>query len=113
MTIEFEGRSYALHYSFRIGMLYEQIQEKSIDFSHLNQLDLITLFYATFLATLQYHKVNHNVKFEEFMNWIDDNGGEQLILEFTNWYIDSLTYQAKLMSKKEVKGDKGEPDPNV
>lgn len=108
MKINFEGRTYAMHYSFRIGMLFEEIQNKNIDFSHLTQMDLITLFYAAFLATLQYHKVNNNVKFEDFMNWVDDNGGEQLIIDFTNWYVDALKQQAQIMGKKETT----EEDPN-
>lgn len=113
MKIDFEGRTYALHYSFRIGMLYEQIQGKSIDFTNLNQFDIIILFYSTFISTLQYHKVNHHMKLEDFMNWIDDNGGEKMIVDFSNWYIEALRQQYDLVAKKEEGKPEGEPDPNV
>lgn len=113
MKFEFEGRIYHLHYSFRIGLIYEEIQKKSIDFSNLSQLDLITLFYAAFIATLQYNKVNNTIKFEDFMNWIDDNGGEKLIIDFTHWYIDVMKQQAALISQPtEDEEVKGERDPN-
>ena len=116
MKIEYDGKIYEMHYSFRIGMLYEQIQGKSIDLATFNQFDLIMLFYASFLSTLQYHKVNNIIRFEDFMNWIDDNGGEKLVVEFSNWYVNVIKQQYELIgnSDKEIKDKKeGEPDPNV
>lgn len=111
MKIDFEGRTYNLHYSFRIGFLYEQIQQKPIDFSNLTQYDLVLLFYCTFLATLQYNKVNNHMTFEDFLNWVDDNGQEKMVVDFTNWYVDTLKQQSKLLAPKED-NETGDTDPN-
>ena len=51
------------------------------------------------------------MSFEDFLNWVDDNGQEKLVVEFTNWYVDTLKQQSKLITKKDD-DEEGETDPN-
>lgn len=113
MKIKIDNKELELHYSFRMMMMYEQIQGKSIDFANMTMQDIVILFYAAVVSTLQYNKVSTLMKYEDFMNWVDDNGGEQAIVDFTNWYIHKVQEQYSLMP--EDKNDKPveETDPNV
>lgn len=96
MKIKIFDKELDLHYSFRMLMMYEQIQEKSLDFQKVTLNDLVVLFYTAIISTLQYNKVEGTLKYADYMNWLDDNGGEKTIVEFTNWYVSELAKQNEL-----------------
>ena len=98
---------YELHYSFRIYIMYETITGHNLDFGNLNTTDLLVLLYSSVLATFQYNKVEHTMKYEDFMNMIDDCGGEYLLTSFANWFVKKMQQQAELLqANDEEKEDK-------
>lgn len=98
---------YELHYSFRIYIMYETITGHNLDFNNINATDLLLLLYSSVLSTLQYNKVEHTMKYEDFMNMIDDCGGEYLLTSFANWFINKMKQQAELLqANDEDKEDK-------
>ena len=98
MKIKINEKEYDLHYSLRIYMIYENVANKALDNSNLKISDLILLFYAAVVATLQYNKADL-ISYLEFLDYIDDNGGEQLITEFGDWFSGQLMAQSKLQQE--------------
>ena len=98
---------YDLHYSFRIYIMYEAITGHNLDFNNLNTTDILVLLYSSVLATFQYNKVEHTMKYEDFMNMIDDCGGEYILTSFGNWFVKKMQQQAELLqANDEEKEDK-------
>lgn len=106
MKIKLNEKEYELRYSFRMMMIYEQIAGKTLDWQHLTTQDLVILFYATVIATLQYNKNSTPLKYEDFLNWIDDNGSDMLLVKFANWYAEAVTRQAELVNPEIFKEGK-------
>lgn len=106
MKIKLNEKEYELRYSFRMMMIYEQIAGKTLDWQHLTTQDLVILFYATVIATLQYNKNSTPLKYDDFLNWIDDNGSDMLLVEFANWYAAAVTHQAELVNPEIFKEGK-------
>lgn len=104
-----ETEELELVYSFRSNIYFEQIQGKTIDFTNFTSNDLITLFYCVFLSSLQKAK-KPTISMIDFMDIIDDNGGEKCIVDFSNWYVDILQKEFEVMNsmsddKEEKKTD--------
>lgn len=99
---------YDLHYSFRIYIMYETITGHNLDFINLNTTDVMVLLYSSILATFQYNKVEHTMKYDDFMNMIDDCGGEFILTSFANWFVKKMKQQAELLqiNDDEEKEDK-------
>ena len=107
MKLKYQDKEIELIYSFRSNIFFEQIQGKNIDFTHFTGTDLMTLFYCVFIASLQKAKLPI-IKIQDFMDVIDDNGGNQCLIDFSNWYVGvvSAEYEAiGSMDNKEVKQD--------
>lgn len=112
MKIKIENQELELHYSIRMSLIYEQIQNKSIDFVNLKLEDIVILFFTAVVSTLQYNKIANTMKYEDFLNWLDDNGCEKILIEFTNWYVEQVQRQYDLMPESKNKSTE-KPDPNV
>ena len=112
MKIKIDNKELELHYSFRMALMYEQIQNKSIDLVNLKLEDIVILFFAAVVSTLQYNKIANTMKYEDFLNWLDDNGGEKILLEFTNWYGEQVRRQYDLLPESKNKSTE-KLDPNV
>lgn len=114
MKIKINDNELELVYSFRSSIYFEQITKKNIDFTDFNSNDLLTLFYCVVLASLQKAKLDI-ITFNDFMDVVDDNGGEQCLLQFSNWYVKVIGAQYELLNytnndeqedKKEKKASK-------
>lgn len=104
-----ETEELELVYSFRSNIYFEQIQGKTIDFTNFTSNDLITLFYCVFLSSLQKAK-KPTISMMDFLDLVDDNGGEKCIVDFSNWYVDILQKEFEVMNsmsddKEEQKTD--------
>ena len=94
-----------LIYSFRSSVYFEQITGHNIDFAKLSQNDLVTLFYCIFIASLQKSK-KPIVTMLDFLDIIDDNGGDKAILDFSNWFIDVMKAQYEVLTDENDKKPK-------
>lgn len=106
MKVTLKEKQVELHYSFRMMMMYEQIQGKSLDFQNITLQDLVILFYTAVVSTLQYNKLGIGMQYEDFLNWLDDNGGEQLLVDFSNWYVEQVQLQNNMVPETDKKKKK-------
>lgn len=103
MKIKIKDQTLDLHYSMRIYIIYEQMTDKSIDPSDFNKMtNVITLLYATILATLQYNRLPASLDWNDFIDWVDEQG-DNLIVDFSNWFMTEVNAQKSAEPVKEQK----------
>lgn len=96
MKLNINGDELELQYSFRSSIYFEQIAGHNIDLANLTANDVITLFYCVVIASLQKAK-KPIVTMLEFLDIVDDNGGDTMILEFSKWYSEIIRRQFELI----------------
>lgn len=110
MKIIFRGKELELHYSMRIYIIYENIMGKGVAFEELQSYtSLLTLFYSALAATLQYNKMDSNVTYDEFIDWLDEDPSDKL-KQFSEWFVSHLLSQSDKTDtklEKETKSSKG------
>lgn len=106
MIIKIGEREIEMHYSLRMYMLYENIVGESLDYTKLESYTtILNLFYCAVLSSMQYHKMELDLKFDEFIDWIDTEGITALS-EFSAWYTENLMLQQELVDKALEKNNK-------
>lgn len=90
MTIQINGKSITLKYSFRGFMIYEKITGESFNPSGITEI--LIYFYSTVLASCK----DINLDFDEFMDYIDEH--PELLGEFSEWLTAVLGKNAYLNS---------------
>lgn len=101
-----EKTSVELKYSFRINIYFEQVAGYSINYTNMSSNDVMNLFFCCVEASLQKAKLPL-ITMEEFMDAIDDhNGGERIIIDFANWFIEQVQKQYDILMSTE--GDPNE-----
>lgn len=110
MKIKINNEEIELVYSFRSAVYFEQITGHNLDFTKMSQNDLITLFYCVVIASLQKAK-KPVITMLDFMDAIDENDGEKCIIDFSNWYVQTITAQYEVLNsmgdeKKQTKTGK-------
>ena len=106
MKLKIGNEELELVYSFRSSIYFESITGHSLDFTKLTSNDLITLFYSVVVASLQKAK-QPVISMLDFLDAVDDNGGEKCLVDFSNWYIEIMKAQYELLT--EEKEDKEKP----
>jgi len=102
MTLKINNEDITLVYSFRSSLYFEQIAGHNLDFNTLTANDLVTLFYSVTIASLQKAK-KPVITMIDFLDVIDDNGGEKCLTDFTTWYVDVLKAQYEVLAQEEDK----------
>lgn len=105
MKLKIGSEELELVYSFRSSIYFEQIAGHNLDFAKLSANDLITLFYSVFVASLQKAK-KPVITMIDFMDIVDDNGGEKCLVDFSNWYIDIIKAQYELLTEEKEEKEK-------
>ena len=100
MTLKINNEDITLVYSFRSSLYFEQIAGHNLDFNTLTANDLVTLFYSVTTASLQKAK-KPIITMIDFLDVIDDNGGEKCLTDFTTWYVDVLKAQYEVLAQEE------------
>ena len=109
MKIKFRDNEVELHYSMRIYIIYENIMGKGLGFEQLQSYTaVISLFYAALVASLQYHKMDSNVTYDEFINWLDEDSAPR-IKEFTEWFMSHVLAQSDKVDEKQEQELKKQP----
>ena len=107
MDVTIKGNTYALKYSFRALMIYENITQKS--FNPQGLTDVITFFYSVVVASAK----DMALSFDDFIDWIDAN--PSALNEFSQWLTDVYNHQVGITNKEvvdEAKTDEGESGKN-
>ncbi len=98
MKVKIGEREIEMHYSLRMYMLYENRLGESVDFTKLNNYTYtLNLFYCAVLSSMQYHKMELDLEFDEFMDWTDTKEGMSTIPEFLAWYFTNLKLQEEIL----------------
>lgn len=88
MKLKIKGEDIELLYLYRTVLFFEDIAGHNLDYGNMTQKDVMNLFYANVYATLQKMK-KETITMIEFLDIIDDNGGERCVLQFASWYIEN------------------------
>lgn len=99
MKLKIGNEELELVYSFRSSIYFESITGHSLDFTKLTSNDLITLFYSVVVASLQKTK-KPVISMLDFLDAVDDNGGEKCLVDFSNWYIEIMKAQYELLAEE-------------
>ena len=101
MTLKInESETLELKYSFRSSIYFETISGHNLNLQNLTGNDLITLFYAVFVASLQKEQ-RPIIDMISFLDIVDNNGGDKCLLAFSKWYVDQIKIQWDLEEEPE------------
>lgn len=101
MTLKInDNENLELKYSFRSSIYFETISGHNLDLQNLTGNDLVTLFYAVFVASLQKEQ-KPIIDMITFLDIIDENGGDKTLLEFSKWYVAQIKIQWDLEESPE------------
>ena len=84
--------------------LYENLMNKSFDFQNIKITDMVELLYCAILARQQYLKFDL-MKYDDYMNWLEDNDADKTITEFMQWLYNNVALQSELAEKVEQTED--------
>ena len=110
MKLKINGQDVELVYSFRSAIYFEQISGHNIDFNKLTAQDLLNLFYSVVIASLQKAKLPI-ISMLDFLDVVDDNGGDKTIIDFSNWYVDVMRKEFELLESTQSENEKKEKKP--
>lgn len=105
MTIKIDGKEIELRYSMRMYILYENITGKSLNFEEMTSYTTVmTLLYCAILGTMQKNKQELTLTYNEFLDWIDDNGMD-IIPEFAKWFLHQIEISSGVGKLEKPKDD--------
>lgn len=110
MKVSINNKELELRYSMRIYIIYEAMMDKSIEPQDFDKTtNVITLLYATILATMQYNRESEKLSWDDFMDWVDEQG-PQILFDFATWFSKTVEAQKSaepvLEQSKKQKGIK-------
>ena len=95
MKIKFGNDEYALKYSLRAFMFWEQMMSKPFDVQTLT--DTYVLFYCFLMASNK----PFDVSFEQYMDLLDEN--PETVREFNKWFAEETARQAQITNPEKPK----------
>ena len=105
MKVNIKGKELDLHYSMRIYMVYETLTGKSISFSETYCSTLISLLYSAILATMQYKRMNLDLDWDSYMDWLDAQKPD-ILNEFSEGGIQCVGVNTDLELEEDNKDKK-------
>ena len=104
MKIKIKDYQFDLHYTMRMMVIYENITGESVDFTNMESIkQLTTLFLACIIASAKKAKIDLNMSYDDFIDWLDDNGGYVILNEFALWLAAEMDAKYGLLKKEEEK----------
>ena len=98
-----------LKYSMRTAIIYENIAGETLDFSNMSSIKQIsTLFLACIYSSAQQQHITLNLTYDNYMDWLDENGGYGKLNEFAFWLADQMAAQMNLLPKTKEDENKEE-----
>lgn len=94
MKIKIKGEEIELTYSLRTNIIYESIMQEALDLEKATSINVMaTLLYANIVAMIQKYKLNLTLSYDEYFDWLDDNGGIKILNEYGYWLANQLQQQ--------------------
>lgn len=107
MKVKIKGKELELHYSMRIYLIYETITGKSISLGESSFNTIVSLFYSAILGTMQYNRMNLDLDWDTYLDWLDTQKPE-ILNEFSKWFVNCVNVNADLTKETEDKDTKSE-----
>lgn len=102
MKVTIKDKTFELHYSMRMMIIYENITGENFDFTNMQSLKQVTtLFLSCILASAKKIGLDLQLTYEDFMDWLDDNGGYELLNEFALWLAKDIEAKYNILKKEE------------
>ena len=100
MKVKIHNINLDLHYSMRMMIIYENITGENFDFYNMQSLKQIsTLFLSCILASAKKDKIDLQLTYDEFMDWMDENGGYNLLKDFAIWLAKEIKTKYSLIKE--------------
>ena len=101
MTVTVQNKEIVLEYTMRLHLVYENITGESVNFENMASMkQLTTMLLATIIASAQKQHIDINFTYDDYMNWLDDNGGYAVINDFAIWFSKELQAKYSLLAEK-------------
>ena len=107
MKVKIKGKTLDLHYSMRIYLIYETITGKSISLGESSFSTLVSLLYSAILGTMQYKRMNLDLDWDTYLDWLDMQKPD-ILNEFSKWFISCVNVNTNLIEETEDKDTKSE-----
>ena len=107
MEVNIKGKTLDLHYSMRIYLIYETITGKSISLGESSFSTLVSLLYSAILGTMQYKRMNLDLDWDTYLDWLDTQTPD-ILNEFSKWFISCVNVNTNLIEETEDKDTKSE-----
>lgn len=98
MKVNIKGNTLDLHYSMRIYLIYETITGKSISLGESSFSTLVSLLYSAILGTMQYKRMNLDLDWDTYLDWLDTQKPE-ILNEFSKWFIGCVNVNNDLIEE--------------
>ena len=104
MTVKIQEKKIELKLSIRAYIYYENSLNKNFDPKDLSTfINLITFFYCVLIASAKKDNIDLSITFDELMGWLDENGGEEFLVKFVDWFIEERNKSLELARNNEDK----------
>lgn len=102
MKVTIKDKTFDLRYSMRMMVIYENITGENFDFTNMQSLKQVTtLFLSCILASAKKVGFDLQLTYEDFMDWLDDNGGYELLNTFALWLAKDIEAKYNILKKEE------------
>lgn len=109
MKIKIKDKELTLHYTIRMMILFENITGENVNFENLKSTkQLTTLLLACILASAQKEKIDLQLTYDEFIDFLDDNGQYEILADFYLWLMETATKEYSLRAAEKEEENKEE-----
>ena len=75
----------------------------------MKRILLTTLLLACIISSAQKQHIDVNFTYDDYMEWLDDNGGYGIINDFALWFSKELQAKYSLLAEKIQEDDENFP----
>lgn len=110
MKIKIKDKELTLHYTIRMMILFENITGENVDFENLKSTkQLTTLLLACILASAHKEKIDLQLTYDEYIDFLDENGQYEILADFYLWLMETAVAEHSQRSEeKEDEKKEGE-----
>lgn len=102
MKVKIQDKEFDLVYSMRSHIIYENIAGETLDFENFTSMKTVSTFLlACIYAAAQKQEITLNLTYNEYMDWLDENGGYSLLNDFAVWLAEQISAQYNILPKTE------------
>ena len=106
MKVKILDKEIQLFYTMRMMIIYENITGESVDFMDMKSVkQLSTLLLSCIIASAKKQQIEFNITYDEYADWLDDNGGYVILNDFATWLANEIQTKYSLLAEQKEKDD--------